>query len=61
MRSNSLDERVYKFFYEKIIEKLCAGRKINLRGPGVVQHGVWTRLHFFMIISESIDIVMKCV
>ena len=25
---------------------------------GGVQHGVWTRLHSFMIIRESIDITM---
>ncbi len=28
----------------------------NLRVPGGVQHGVWTRLQSFLIIRESIDI-----
>ncbi len=32
-----------------------------LRAPGGVQHGVWTRLHSFLIIRESIDITAKIV
>ncbi len=30
----------------------------KLRVPGGVQHGVWTHLHSFLIIRESIDITM---
>ncbi len=29
-----------------------------IRVPGGVQHGVWTHLHSFLIIRESIDITM---
>ena len=52
-----------KYFCEKNVFHFFVGAlprhlSIKLRVPEGVQHGVWTHLHSFLIIRESMDIAM---
>ena len=54
-----IEQILHNFDHQKFANFLTSKRSIvSLRVPGGVQHGVWTHLHVFWIIRESIDITM---